>query len=109
MTSDPGRVEVDPAAATALAVGLGGIGRQLGEVRHELEQLLAQLDVALGDDPGAQRFGGGFAARAATMVTSVVALETHSRAHAARVGDGARRLEDTDVDLAGRFDERGLG
>ncbi|WHU45002.1 hypothetical protein QNM97_13130 [Gordonia sp. L191] len=107
MTADPHGIDVDTDVTGTLQAALTTAARHLDELGVDLESILAQLDSALGDDPGALRFRSGFADVASTLAGTVASAVRDVTAHAALIDAGTRDLVDTDDRAARGLDTRG--
>lgn len=107
MTADPQRVDVDTDATGTLHAALTTAARHLDDLGADLEVVLAQLDSALGDDPGALRFRTGFAGVVSSLTGAMASAVRDVTTHAASIDAGTRDLVDTDGRAAGGFDHRG--
>ncbi len=108
MTADPHTVDVDvdTDATGTLHAALTTVARHLDDLEADLEVLLAQIDSALGDDPGALRFRTGFADVASSLAGAMARAVRDVNTLAASIGAGTRDLVDTDDRAARGFDNR---
>ncbi|RPA58243.1 hypothetical protein EF294_15910 [Gordonia oryzae] len=107
MTGDRHTVDVDPDDTGTLHAVLTTAARHLDDLEADLDVLLAQLDSALGGDPGALRFRTGFDGVASSLAGAMARAVRDVTTLAALIDAGTRDLVDTDDRAARGFDTRG--